>query len=87
MEHSPGCRHSIYNDDNKRRWLYSRDANFKCEATGWEGSPKNSGHDYDLNSLSWTYKLSDIRATDYVQIGTDSSGRNMILKMTFTLTD
>ncbi|MBQ5433912.1 MAG: hypothetical protein IIU30_10760, partial [Treponema sp.] len=69
------------------RWLYSRDANFKCEATGWEGSPKNSGHDYDLNSLSWTYKLSDIRATDYVQIGTDSSGRNMILKMTFTLTD
>lgn len=76
-----------FNPNGFERWLYSRDANFKCEATGWEGSPKNSGHDYGLNSLSWTYKLSDIRATDYVQIGTDSSGSNMILKMTFTLTD
>lgn len=76
-----------FNPNGFERWLYSRDANFKCEATGWEGSPKNSGHDYGLNSLSWTYKLSDIRATDYVQIGNSSSGTNMILKMTFTLTD
>ena len=76
-----------FNPNGFERWLYSRDADFKCEATGWQGSPNNDYHDYDLNSLSWTYKLSDIRATDYVQIGTDSSGRNMILKMTFTLTD
>ncbi len=76
-----------WDPQNFERWLSSRDAAFNCSATGWQGSPNNSAKDYGLNSVYGNYTLADIRATDYVQIGTSSSDRNMILKITFTLTD